>query len=132
MISKLSRLSDTHAQFLRFSIVGGLVALIYFSLFILLAPILQAFLANSIAYVLAVTFQYFAQSTWTFRRRARDAAQAVRFGLTMVAAYLFATVITTWIGPALDWPNYVVAGVVVVILPVTNFIMFKIFVFRKR
>lgn len=117
---------------MRFAIVGTLVALIYFVLFVWLSASLTPFLANTIAYVSAITFQYFAQSSWTFERNAFVVAQFLKFGATMILAYFVATLVTTIVGPAFNWPRYVAGGVVVVVLPIMNFIIFKIWVFRSR
>lgn len=129
-ISKLDRAAVL--QLLRFSIVGTLVAFIYFVLFVILSISLSPFLANTIAYLSAITFQYFAQSIWTFERNAFDGTQILKFAATMVFAYMVATLVTTFVGPSLDWPSYIAGGVVVVVLPVTNFVIFKIWVFRSR
>ena len=119
------------ARLVRFSVTGVCVAAIYVIAYVLLTGAGMApFWANLIAFTLAVAFQYVMQTRWTFRRRLADGLQGMRFVLTIGFGLVFSTVISTFVGPWLGWPPWVAAIIVAVTLPVTNYIVFRFWVYR--
>ncbi|WP_298910525.1 GtrA family protein [uncultured Aliiroseovarius sp.] len=121
---------EARLEFLRFAIVGVVVAAVYFFLFIVLIQTrFSEFMANTIAFCIAVGLQYALQATWTFRKNTADPAQARRFLVTIGIGFCLASAISSGLGPLLNWPPAVTAFVVVVTLPISNFILFKLWVF---
>ncbi|WP_413719757.1 GtrA family protein [Silicimonas sp. MF1-12-2] len=119
-------------RLLRFSTTGGLVALIYVVIYLMLASEagLGQFQANLIAFSLAVIFQYIVQTLWTFKASIWSAPQVFRFALTIGLGLLFSSIITSLAGPYFSWPSWLSALVVVVVLPVLNYIIFRFWVYR--
>lgn len=123
-------ITAAQAQFLRFAIVGTVVAGFYVSIYLaFLALSLDQPLANFLAFLIAVTVQYVGQTWWTFRKPLGRPDQIVRFACTIGLGYLVSAGITGFLGPVLDWPAYVSASVVAVVLPVQNYLIFRIWVF---
>jgi putative flippase GtrA len=120
-------------EFLRFAIVGTLVAAVYFALFVLLARTsLSQLVVNAVAFCTAVALQYALQSKWTFRKDLADPAQIARFLGTIGIGLVLSSAISGGLGPALNWPATVTAAVVIVTLPISNFILFKLWVFARN
>ncbi|UWQ55773.1 GtrA family protein [Leisingera caerulea] len=122
-------MADT-GQILRFSIVGATVAVLYVLGYtaLLTAGMVQA-PANALAFAGAVAVQYVLQTWWTFRRPLGLPDQMVRFACTIAAGFAVSALITGIIGPALDWADWLSAAAVTVILPVQNFIIFRLWVY---
>lgn len=119
-------------EIVRFAVVGVVVAAVYFVLFVVLVQTpLSEFMANTVAFCIAVALQYALQSTWTFRKDMADTAQAGKFLATIGIGFCLSGAISAGLGPMLNWPPAVTALVVVVTLPVSNFILFKLWVFAR-
>lgn len=119
------------AELARFSIVGVCVTLSYALIFLGLRSVgVEALAANLIAYGLGIALQYVAQTRWTFRRALGNPAQAGRFVGTTVLGLVGSSLITAGIGPAVGWPDWVSAGLVMVLVPALNYILFKLWVYR--
>lgn len=115
----------------RFAIVGVCVAGIYILGYLaLLASGIAQPIANISAFLLAVLIQYFAQTIWTFRKSVKQPRQAARFVVTITLGILVSTLVTGRIGPMLGWADWLSAGVVATILPIQNYIIFKVWVYR--
>ncbi|MCY6380003.1 GtrA family protein [Hoeflea prorocentri] len=136
MISRSPQISISHAalgELVRFAVVGVTVAALYFVLFVCLSQTrLPDFVINLVAFCTAVVVQYFLQAKWTFKRSAAKTAQAGKFIVTVGFGLLLSTLISSVIGPAMHWSSVVTAAVVVVILPISNFILFKVWVFALK
>ncbi|PCJ07893.1 MAG: polysaccharide biosynthesis protein GtrA [Rhodobacteraceae bacterium] len=125
-------ISAAQAQFLRFAIVGTVVAALYVLMYLaFLAMGLNQPLANLAAFLVAVTVQYFGQTWWTFRKPLGRPDQIVRFACTIGLGFLVSAGVTGVLGPALNWPDSVSAAVVAVVLPVQNYLIFRIWVFAE-
>ncbi|AHC99637.1 GtrA family protein [Leisingera methylohalidivorans] len=117
-------------QVLRFSVVGAAVAGLYVLGYTgLLAAGLAQASANGLAFAAAVAVQYVLQTAWTFRRPLGLPEQMARFACTIAAGFAVSMVITGVIGPALGWADWLSAAAVTVILPVQNFIIFRLWVY---
>ncbi len=115
---------------LRFAAVGVGVAALYVAIFVGLAALgLSRGLANVAAFGLAVAVQYVAQSLWTFRKPLDASAQALRFAVAIGLGLVVSTLITSGLGPRLGWPAWMAAGLVTVVLPVQNYLFFRLWVF---
>ncbi|UWQ75327.1 GtrA family protein [Leisingera sp. M658] len=123
-------LGGDSGQVLRFSIVGATVAGLYvLGYTTLLASGLAQASANVLAFAAAVAVQYVLQTAWTFRRPLGMPEQMLRFSCTIAAGFAVSALITGVIGPALGWADWLSAAAVTVILPVQNFIIFRLWVY---
>jgi len=123
-------MSTSRFQILRFAVVGTIVAALYVLLYLgLLAFGLIQPVANLLAFGSAVTVQYIGQAWWTFRQPLVMPEQIFRFTCTIVLGFVVSALITGLIGPALNWPDALAAAVVTVVLPVQNYLFFRIWVF---
>ena len=115
----------------RFALVGITVAALYALLFFLFRELgLVRWAANFLAFGLAVSFQYVAQTLFTFRAALRSKGQPPKFLATIGLGLMLSTLIAAVLGPALGWPDSVSVLVVTVVLPVTNFLLFRLWVYR--
>lgn len=122
---KLGRLS-------RFAVVGVGVAASYVLLYLaLLALGMGQPMANLLAFGLAVSGQYVAQTMWTFRRPLALPNQISRFLFTISLGLVMSALITGYLGPSLGWPDWISAAVVTVVLPVQNYLFFRNWVFSE-
>ena len=118
-------------RILRFALVGASVALLYVGCYAVLrwngsAP----WGASPVAFALAIVWQYVAQSLLTFRARPSLDGQSVRFVVVIGAGLAVSTLITGWLGPAADLPEAVSLLAVILWLPLQNYILFRLWVFR--
>ena len=116
----------------RFLTVGAAVAITYSALFLgLRASGEVLWEANAIAHVASVSVQYIAHTLWTFRSRLRDVAQQARFVGVIAFGFIFSFTVTTMISPAMGWPDTVSVALVVFLLPVFNYALYRFWVFRS-
>lgn len=120
-------------RLIRFSIIGGAVALFYVIAFPAFLSIgVGRMSANSLAFLLAVTFQYIGQTTFTFRRQLAVPDQIGRFGAMVCLGLFVSSAITGWLGPTVGWADWVSAAVVAIILPIQNYALLSIWVYSRR
>ncbi len=119
-------------KLVRFSVVGATVAAVYAGLFLILRTRLglSEIPASLIAFGIAVAFQYVVQTVWTFRSSLAVPGQARRFFTAIAIGAVTSTAITGWIGPYFGWADAVSAAIVVVWLPIQNFILFSAWVYK--
>lgn len=117
-------------QFVRFCIAGGSVALLYVLAYsgFLAAGLPQA-AANAAGFALAVAVQYVLQTRWTFRRPLAEPGQAARFACTITAGFAVSALITGLLGPALGLAPWLAAAAAAVLLPVQNYVIFRLWVY---
>ncbi|MCP2669694.1 GtrA family protein [Maricaulaceae bacterium EIL42A08] len=117
-------------QLVRFAFVGAATAAIFV---VGVSSSEQAGLTSPgvtvASYLLAVAFQYVAHAKFTFRRRAASAAQLGRFVTVNAAGLVFSLLMLDVIAPNLGWSRGLVSLIVVLTLPVANFISFKLWAF---
>lgn len=127
-----TRRAELH-RIVRFAIVGVAVAAVYAILFFLFREIgLARWVSSVLAFGSAVAFQYLAQTVFTFRASLNAQGQLPRFLVTIGFGLAISTLITSIVGPALDWPEAISVLVVTVVLPVTNFLLFRLWVYRAE
>lgn len=120
-------------RLVRFTVTGTVVAAVYVAAYAGLSSLgMPPFWANLVSFASAVAVQYFGQTMWTFRGRITDGLQGMRFVTTVSLGLAFSTFLTTVVGPFFGWPAWVAAALVAVTLPVTNFIVFRFWVYRIR
>ncbi len=121
---------DDRDQILRFCVVGTGVAGLYLGLFLLGVELgLTEAAANVTSLSCAVVVQYIAQTAWTFRRSLAVPEQIFRFVCTIGLGFVVSTLMTARFGPLLGWPPVLSGSVVMLWLPIQNFVMFRIWVF---
>lgn len=121
---------ENQKQFMRFALVGGVVAATYVALYLLfMAAGLTQSLSNAGAFLLAVALQYVGQASFTFGARLDDAPQVTRFGLMICCGLITSAVITGVAGPAMGLPHWLAAVIVTVVLPLQNYLIMTRWVF---
>jgi putative flippase GtrA len=116
--------------FLRFALVGGLVAMLYIALYLVFLQIGFAQpVANALAFLLAVAVQYVGQAGFTFQSRLNDAPQITRFVLMIGCGLITSAIITGAVGPLLSLPDWAAALAVTLILPLQNYVIMTRWVF---
>jgi putative flippase GtrA len=122
---------DRILEFLRFSVVGIVVAATFFTVFVTLSSTGMSVIAvNTLSLGVAVTLQYFLHSKWTFKYSAKAASQVPKFLFTVFVSLLLSLFITFYISPLLGWGVVLNSLAITMLLPISNFILFKIWVFR--
>ena len=117
-------------QILRFCIVGTGVAGLYLALFLGTVQLgLPMGGANLVSLVCAVLVQYVAQTAWTFRRPLAVPEQIFRFGCTVALGFVTSTLITAVVGPHFGWTPLLSGALVMIWLPVQNYVIFRIWVY---
>ena len=94
MITPIKKLLIKNQSIIKFGIVGGLTAVLYFSLFALFWRILELHyqIAISLAYFISVTFYFLANRKFTFQSTGNTSRQLPRYGLLLLINY-FVTLI---------------------------------------
>lgn len=119
-------------RLIRFFTVGGGVALIYGGLFLGLRAVdVPVWLANGAAFAAGVLFQYVMHTKWTFRSTVWDGAQQARFGGVILFGFVFSYVVTTILAPVIGYGDQVSAALVIFVLPLFNFALYRFWVFRS-
>jgi putative flippase GtrA len=119
---------------LRYAVVGVAVASIYLSIymFLLFAFPSHRFLANSVAFFLAICVQYLLHSKVTFAAPAKNYKQAARFLVTVGVGYIFSFALTNVAVPRGYMRDTLAVFLVIVCLPVVNLIIFSLWVFAQH
>lgn len=120
----------TWRQFLRFALVGTTVALVYALGYNLLRWLtLGPALSSTLAYLLAITVQYIGHASFTFRKRARDGGQVLRFVLLNTLGLVVAVALTEGLTGPVAAPDWVASLAVVIVLPILNWFVMRLWVF---
>lgn len=117
----------------RFGVVGVFVTAIYVGTFFVLHWRFEVieWAASLVAFALAVSCQYVAQTLFTFRATLRSARHVLRFAVTIAVGALISTGVTGVIGPGLGWPDTIAVAIVVVLVPISNFLLFRFWVYTE-
>lgn len=120
-------------EIIRFAVVGTTVALCYVLLYLAFLTIgLSQPLANGFAFIIAVIVQYIGQTLWTFKRPLALPDQIIRFISAISLGFVVSAAITGYVGPAFGWADWVAPIIVTIILPIQNYLLFKIWVFCEN
>ena len=121
---------ETLAQALRFALVGVTVACVYVIGYLVLRRIgIPPAPAATVAYGIAIVLQYLGHSGFTFRRRVRDGGQIRRFVILNGIGLVTAVVLTLVLTNGFNTPDWVASAAVVVVLPVLNWFLMRLWVF---
>ena len=126
-----------HKEVLMYLFFGGLAFFLSMFLFWLFAvPCgINELVANVICWILVVTFQYITNRTWVFDGSVENGSQLFKqivafYGgrvLTLVAEEVILAVFITWLG----FNEMIIKLIAQVIVIVGNYIISKLFVFKK-
>ena len=126
-----------HKEALLYLFFGGLTTVISIAVFWLFRRpfALNELVANIISWVIAVLFAFFTNRTWVFRAPTRSAGEFLRqmgsfFGgrvVTLLIEEALLAVFITWLHLP-DMPVKIAAQVIVIVL---NYVISKLFVFKK-
>lgn len=130
------RHSGVLGQLTRFGIAGGLSSVVYSLVYLPLTfyvfPPRLAVAAVPFAFVVAVTFGFFAHSRWSFKdhgTRKPGMGQHLRF-VTVQASGLVINALITWMGTALlHLPAWVPLVPAVLLAAIVTFVLNRIWVF---
>jgi putative flippase GtrA len=116
----------------RYAIVGAGVAGVFAGLYTGLRAIpLPAWGASLAAFLVAVAVQYVAHTVFTFRSPLRAPGQVGRFAATVTVGGLIAMGTTGLAGPRLGLPDLASLAVAMVLIPLSNFAIFRLWVYRE-
>lgn len=117
---------------LRFACVGTAVAALYISLYAVFLWLgLPQFVANGLAFLLAVAVQYSGQAGYTFGAPMADRRQIGRFIAMIACGFVTSAIITGWLAPGLGLTPVAAAVTVALILPVQNYLIMSRWVFMR-
>ena len=126
-----------HKEVLMYLFFGGLAFFLNFFLFIGIDSItgINELINNVICWIVCVLFQFVTNRTWVFDGKTENAADFIKqilsfFGgrvFTLVVEEVFLAVFITWLG----LNSTVVKLVAQVIVIILNYVISKVFVFRK-
>lgn len=120
-------------RIVRFAVVGVGVAVYYILAYLGLLKLFgSSWVANFLAFGSAILIQYVGQTSWTFEKKLAVPAQFGRFLCMIGIGLIVSSVLTSVLGPRLNLSELVTAGVVVVVLPVINFVILRLWVYREE
>jgi putative flippase GtrA len=118
----------------RFGLTGVTTTLVYFFLtnaFVLLLGMPPA-VASVCAYLVSIGISYLLQSRFTFRVNSDSVDQVVRFVVTSLAGLGVSWCVMVFTVSVLGWPYLIGALAVCILIPATNFFVFRGWVFAMR
>jgi len=119
------------SQFVRFAIIGSITAAIYLVGYNALraTDLASPVAAAVIAYLVAILFQYLGHAWFTFQKPIADFRQSVRFVVLNGLGLILSVLITAGLSEGFDTPDWIISAVVVMLLPVFNWFMMRLWVF---
>ncbi|MGI2033764.1 GtrA family protein [Rhizobium panacihumi] len=121
-------------EFMRYVVVGGATAFIYFGLVLVFVEIfgLHGVVPVSMAYITSVVFHFFSSKLFTFRTVKGNVSGQVARYLTVVALNYLVTAVTVYcLVDYLRYPTYVGAGLAIAATLVIGYGMTKFWVFQR-
>lgn len=121
------------AMTLRFGSVGIAATLLYFVLALIMerAGLLGTTSASLVAYAVAALFSYFAHRNFTFGSTQPHGTAMPRFIVTTICGALLALALPLVLHDWLQWPAYVALAAVCIVIPVTNLVVLRLWVFSE-
>jgi putative flippase GtrA len=134
LLSKFAPFYKKHKSVLLYLLFGGLTTVVSIVTYALFLPVVSPLIANIFSWVAAVTFAYVTNRTWVFASKEKGLAiiqEAFAFyggrvftlGLEEVVLYVFITL--------LFFPPLTVKVFAQVIVLILNYVISKLFVFKK-
>jgi putative flippase GtrA len=132
----MSFLSETSykiniGKIIRFMIVGTLTAIIYAGTLaaILSMHLINATASTAIAYIFAITFNYWMHHRWTFKCDRSHGASIPRYILSIMPIYGLLIVVTEWLPQKLNTNFVWIQIIFFVLITIINFILQSLFTF---
>lgn len=117
-------------ELIRFSLVGATTAAIFYVMVTAGAWLgVRSVWMTTLAYCTAIGFQYLGHALFTFKSRAKDLQQLLRFVATNAAGLVYSIVMIDLLGPAFGIDTWVIAGFVAASLPLFNYVAFRTWAF---
>ena len=137
LLKPLQPFWDRHREVLLYLFFGGLTTVISIGSFWLCDSVLQLneHVANTVSWLLAVLFAFLTNRLWVFRSPAKGVAfwmQLSRFYAGRLATFLAEEVVILVFITWLDFHSLTVKIAAQVMVLILNYIVSKIFVFRKK
>lgn len=123
--------ATTLRQLLFFGVVGITATITHYIVALLCHEWLGVtlYIANLVGYLSAVSVSYFGHGKLTFRVELNNAVLR-RFVIVSITAFLVSEGLLYVMEDVLLWPHRISLAVVVAIIPVTTFILSKLWVYR--
>jgi len=121
-------------RLVRFSMAGAATTLFYFAIVnaLVLAVGTAPVAASVIGYLTAIAMAYGLQSRFTFRTDSDSGDQITRFLITSFAGLAFSYGVMVVVSGLLHWHYLIGTLAVCMLIPVGNYLVFSIWVFRHR
>lgn len=140
LLKKIWKLYKKYEEIINYLIVGGLTTVVslgtyYFCVYTFLDPenAFQLQLANIISWICCVTFAYFANRIFVFKSKRKDKLkEAVSFYSSRIATLLMDMGIMFVFVTLLHLNDKIMKLVVQVVVTVANYVLSKLFVFKKK
>ena len=132
MLQGLVSSDNQFVRFIRFGLVGGLTAFIYFALYFAARWSfgLGSAESSTIAYIAAIAFQYVAHARFTFGKQPANTGQAIRFLINVALGGVLAASIMEF-GPALLNVSEFVCGIILIVaMALFNWTLMRLWVYR--
>lgn len=126
------RLSAQIRQLARYGIVGGLLTIVYLGVALFLSRRLglSASIASPLSFVLCLPLVYVGQAVFVFRAPRGSHAQMVRFLITVSTGFIVSASVAPTLGNWFALPERASFLAVSILVPVSNFLIFRFWVFR--
>ena len=139
LLKKIWKLYKKYEEIINYLIVGGLTTVVslgtyYFCVYTFLDPenAFQLQLANIISWICCVTFAYFANRIFVFKSKRKDKLkEAVSFYSSRIATLLMDMGIMFVFVTLIGFNDKIMKLVVQVVVTILNYVLSKIFVFKK-
>ena len=135
----MKRIFDKYGEIIRYLIIGALTTLvsliIYYGLTITILNAKKALelqIANIISWICAVTFAYFTNKYYVFKDASTNKTGIVKFFLSRILTLLLDMLLMYILVTKLSFNDRIIKVIVQVIVIIGNYILSKLFVFKKR
>ncbi len=121
-------------RLLRFAVSGLASTGFYFVLVLLILRVteIRADIASLLAYLAAIGFSYLLQSRFTFRAKDDSPRQIGAFVIVSLAGLVISWLLMALLHLQLGVPAFWVAAMICVVIPATNYFLFKWVVFTQN
>ncbi len=135
MKGKILELYQKHKELILYVFFGGLATLVSIGTFLLFDAVMNELVANVLSWIITVGFAYLTNRTWVFRSQVRGkevwkelftfySGRLLTLGLEEGMLLVF----VTWLG----WNAALVKVAAQVVVLVGNYVISKLFIFRKK
>jgi putative flippase GtrA len=116
----------------RFVVVGGVTALFYYAVLVLLIEVLGAPVmpASAAGYLLAVLLNYLLHHRWTFRSTAAHGTALARFALMLALGFVVNLLVMGFALNTLSLHYLLAQTLAIAVIATLNFAMSSLWVFR--